>query len=142
VTLPPVSKSCPQEAADPAAAAGTTVLVKLERHQAASATAPYPSGHHEAAARRPHYTDLQTGHGPLVKPSLAAATAVSTYPQQHHQVKQHCKEGEEVSRHERDKKNIYKHPLFPLLALLFEKERFVAAKHTEGTGFPFTQISM
>jgi hypothetical protein len=54
------------------------------------------------------------------KPSTGAAGAFALSPPPLGK-QQQSKEGEELSRHERDKKSIYKHPLFPLLALLFEK---------------------
>jgi hypothetical protein len=88
--------------------------VKLERQASAAAAACYPGGQ-----RTPHYTDLQAAK-PAVSGAAAAAFPLAAGPlQQQGKVR----EGEESSRHERDKKNIYKHPLFPLLALLFEKER-------------------
>jgi len=99
-----------QEVSDPAAVA---TLVKLERQAGACYT---------AAQRVPHYTDLQAA-----KPAtgVAVAAAAAPFPLAASGQQGKVKEGEELSRHERDKKNIYKHPLFPLLALLFEKERWL-----------------
>ncbi len=88
--------------------------MKLERQASAAAAACYPS-----SQRTPHYTDLQAA-----KPAASGAAAAA-FPLAPGTIQQPGKvrEGEESSRHERDKKSIYKHPLFPLLALLFEKER-------------------
>jgi hypothetical protein len=100
-----------QEVSDPSAGA---TLVKLERQASAAAAVCYPG-----SQRTPHYTDLQAAK-PAASGAAPAAFPLAAGPlQQQGKVR----EGEESSRHERDKKNIYKHPLFPLLALLFEKER-------------------